>query len=154
MEITAAIKARFWSKVVMGSDCCWEWDGAYRAKDNYGAFTVGRKTFSAPRFAYEMEYGPIPEGLLILHSCDNRKCIRPEHLEAGTQAKNIKDCVVRGRHVPPKGEKNGMSKLTAETVAAIRAEYDGVRGSMTALSKKYGVGVPSIHNVIRRRRWK
>lgn len=151
--VSDKIHARFWAKVELGPEC-WNWTGAMRAKDNYGAFTVGRKTFSAPRFAWEMSNGPIPEGLLMMHSCDNRRCVRPSHLEPGTQSQNLKDCVARGRHTPPKGEKNGMSRLTAETVAAIRAEYDGKRGSMTRLSKKYGVGVPSVHNIIRRKQWK
>lgn len=152
--MNAQILSRFWSKVVVGKDCCWEWGGAYRANGGYGAFTIGRKTFSASRFSYEMANGPIPNGLWILHKCDNRKCVRPEHLEAGNQSKNLRDCVARGRHVPPKGERNGMAILTALEVGKIRSEYDGKRGSMTRLAKKFGVSVPAVHSVIRRNRWK
>lgn len=147
--------ARFWSKVRINETTeCWDWKGCMRSKEGYGLFSIGRKDLSAPRFAYETFYGPIPKGLNILHSCDNRRCVNPNHLSPGTQSQNLKDCVLRGRHVPPKGERNGMSLLTYEKVSAIRSEYSGAWGSMTRLSEKFGVSVPTVHAIINNKRWK
>jgi len=147
------ISERFWSKV-RKSDGCWEWTGALRGKESYGVFTVGRKCVSAPRMAYELTHGKIPDGLFILHSCDNKKCVNPMHLTVGTQSQNIKDCVSRKRHIAPIGERNGMSKLTSKQVEDIRSRFDGRYGSMTRLAKDYGVSVPTIHAVINKNRWK
>lgn len=67
-------------------------------------------------FAYEEAYGPVPAGCVVMHTCDNPKCINPKHLVAGTQADNVRDCIAKGRGNRPKGERNGHSKMTEETV--------------------------------------
>lgn len=146
-------KSRFWDKVVKGPNC-WEWIGAYRAKDNYGVFTIGYKSYSAPRLSYEISVGKIPDGLNILHSCDNRRCVNPSHLRPGTQRENLRDCISRGRHIPPKGERNGMSILSALQVKNIRNKFTNKRGQMTSLAKEYGVSIPAIHSIVRGNRWK
>lgn len=153
MIVTAETHARFYSKV-RGGPNCWEWTGALRGPGLYGVFTVGRKNISAHRFAYELQNGRIPDGLNILHSCDNKKCVRPSHLAAGTQSKNIKDCVRRGRHIAPLGERNGMAVLTKEQVNKIRSMYDGKRGSITRLAIKNGISVSAVHAIVRGNRWK
>ena len=146
---------RFWSKVrIDKTTSCWEWKGCMRSKGGYGLFSIGRKNLSAPRFAYETFYGPIPKDLNILHSCDNRRCVNPNHLSPGTQSQNIKDCVSRGRHVPPKGERNGMAKLTWETVDTVRRSFHGKRGDLTKLAKQYGVSISAIHAIVNQNRWR
>ena len=70
------------------------------------------------RLSYETWVGPIPEGMVIRHKCDNPPCINPEHLELGTMKDNSQDMVQRGRS--PKGERHGMSKLTEDDVRHIR----------------------------------
>lgn len=93
---------RFWSKVTAGEpDECWEWRGALDST-RYGVMSVpttvahNTKTY-AHRISYELHKGPIPAGLEILHSCDNRPCVNPWHLSVGTRKDNVQDARRKGR---------------------------------------------------------
>jgi hypothetical protein len=78
-------------------DECIEWHG-YRDKDGYGTVYVGNyKTVRAHRHVYEECIGPIPNGLILRHKCDNPPCVNPNHLEPGTQKDNARDRDERGR---------------------------------------------------------
>jgi hypothetical protein len=90
---------RFWSKVDRsgGPDACWPWM-AYRNRDGYGSFRVDDHTESAHRVAWVEENGPVPEGMDVLHHCDNPPCCNPRHLFLGTAADNARDSVAKGRH--------------------------------------------------------
>lgn len=92
---TRTEKGRFWSKVQMGPSC-WVWEGA-RNRGGYGTFRRGSVVIKAHRAAWEFCYGPIPEGLCVLHKCDNPPCVRPDHLFLGTVADNAQDRVAKGR---------------------------------------------------------
>lgn len=81
------------------NDHCIEWTGA-KSSMNYG-WVSSRRQY-AHRWAYEKFYGPIPEGLHVLHSCDNPPCINPAHLRAGKPSDNMRDAMSRGRHFPSK----------------------------------------------------
>jgi hypothetical protein len=87
---------RFWDKVLVG-DGCWEREGVRRNGNGYGAFTWNGKTWLAHRAAWTIWSGPIPDGLQVLHHCDNRRCVRPDHLYLGTVADNMRDAVQRQR---------------------------------------------------------
>lgn len=78
---------RFWSRVRQ-TDSCWEWAGAHTAA-GYTCFSIGRKSMTAHRFAYELLVGPIPEGLQLDHLCRNRGCVRPSHMEPVTIRENV-----------------------------------------------------------------
>jgi hypothetical protein len=95
------IKDRFWPKVDRGgSDECWEWIGS-RHPDGYGRIGAGGKhggTIYAHRASWEIHGNKIPNGLCVLHHCDNPPCVNPAHLFLGTQADNIKDKVAKGRN--------------------------------------------------------
>ncbi len=88
---------RFAAKVHVqyGRDGCWLWAGAMR--NEYGCLSVDGKTVYAHRFAYEVYVGPIPQGYVILHACDNRQCVNPWHLRVGTQQANVHDAICKDR---------------------------------------------------------
>lgn len=99
---------RFWSKVNI-STSCWNWIGCLNNK-GYGEFRVW-KTWSeyAHRFSWALHFGPIPNGLKVLHRCDNPRCVRPDHLFLGTQADNVADMLAKGRESHDHGQKGGIS---------------------------------------------
>lgn len=94
------IRERFWSKVAITAnpDRCWEWR-AQLTTTGYGHITYHHKDYPAHRFAWFLVYGNHPNpNLCILHSCDNRLCVNPNHLREGTISENALDSVKRGRH--------------------------------------------------------
>ncbi len=105
------------------------------------------------RFVFEKYYGPIPEGSCVMHLCDNRMCINPNHLALGSVADNIRDMWRKGRgHKLPAspGQSNTQAKLTEEQVRFIRSSGEpGV-----ALAKRFGVSKAQISSIRKRRTWR
>ena len=90
---------RFWPKVQKG-DGCWIWTAGGDRTTGYGRIRIGtRGTLQAlaHRVAWELTYGPVPEGLIVCHHCDNPRCVRPDHLFVGTYVDNMRDAEAKGR---------------------------------------------------------
>lgn len=133
-----AVKS-FWSKVDKSGEC-WVWTAS--KTNGYGQFLADGKRTIAHRFSYELHYGPIPDGLFICHHCDNRRCVRPDHLFLGTNRDNNLDMIAKERH--------GNAVLTNEQVRAIHREYR--HGNGVELAAKYGVSSAVIYYTVKKRR--
>jgi hypothetical protein len=83
---------------------CWVWTKS--TSHGYGAFGIERRVHKAHRVAFQWMVGPIPEGLCVLHRCDNRPCVRPDHLFLGTRPDNTADMMAKGRGFSPLAETN------------------------------------------------
>jgi hypothetical protein len=130
-------------------DGCWTWLGMLD-KDGYGVVRLkGRRRVKAHRASYEAFIGPIPEGQMVCHRCDNPACIRPSHLFLGTAQANKADCIAKDRHA--RGDRVRHKVVLSEgQVLAILA--DGRRGA--DIARDYGVTKENIYAIKRRKTWK
>lgn len=144
-SIEELVRDGFYKYVDRTGDC-WVWT---KSKNNwgYGQARIVGTSITAHRLSWTLEYGPIPDGLLVLHKCDNRACVRPNHLFLGTNQDNSDDMIRKGRQL----HKN--TKLTAETVRDIRRRYAAGGVSTIKLADEYGIGVTTVAHIIHRRRW-
>lgn len=143
---------RFWEKVDK-SGYCWEWQG-YITRDGYGETSYQSKTIRAHRLSYILTYGNNINGRCVLHKCDNRKCVRPDHLFLGNRAENCADMRNKKRHVIPVGSHNGKSKLTEQQVREIRGLYASGQWTHRSLGKRFGVNHSTIGFILRGEAWR
>ena len=95
-RVSEVDKARFWSKA-NDTGYCWEWQGS-KNNDGYGHFKIHGGHITASRIAYQLINGDIPDGLQVLHKCDNPSCVNPSHLFVGTVQDNMNDMIMKGRN--------------------------------------------------------
>ena len=119
---------------------CFIWTGA-QSKAGYGQIRVLGKTYYVHRLVFEKRFGLIPEGQCVCHACDNRWCVRPEHMFLGDKAANNRDMFSKRRH--HFGERCSWAKLTNAQVEVIRGSSE----SQTVLGRRYGVSPSWIWNL-------
>lgn len=160
---------RFWDKVnrlgpvpnhVHWLGRCWVWTAS--APNGYGrigAGGAGGKILIASRFSWNLANGTIPDGLCVLHKCDNSLCVRPSHLFLGTKRENNHDCIRKKRNKPhwkpgtQKGELNVKAKLTEQQVKEIKRELKSGYRVATKLANKYGVCRQAIDDIKNGKNW-
>jgi len=141
---------RFWARVdIKGENDCWEWTGTKNKKFQHGR--VGRKNRLelTHRVAWELTNGPIPEGLLICHHCDNPPCCNPKHLFLGTKQDNCDDMRRKGRDNYLNGPEHASAKLNEEQIKEILRV--GKAKSSSTWAKEFGVSKSCIKHVWSRR---
>jgi hypothetical protein len=140
------VKERFEELYYPVPECgCWLWERGVNSS-GYGSLSVGDKTEMAHRVSYELYVGPIPPGLSVLHKCDTRSCVNPDHLFLGTRSDNNLDMSVKGRGRQPKSgmppgvrrrvRKSGAVKFYATMIVRGRQRcstfYDSVEAAVDA----------------------
>lgn len=160
---------KFWQKTQKadGSDCLW-WS-AYRNKTGYGYFFLRGLYIRAHRAAYIICHGSIPDGLHVLHSCDNPSCVNPEHLSVGTHVENMKQRHARGRYVfnyngnhhlqkdptVVRGSNNARAVINEEIAFQMRLDFSqGKFKSKAHGAKLYGVSITVMQTVLSGKTWK
>lgn len=142
------VEERFWEKVsVRGADECWTWTGAQ--SKGYGQFKIDGAQMAAHRVAWVLKRGPIPAGLDVLHACDNRRCVNPNHLSVGTCQENTDDKMAKGRHRV--GDKRG--RLTPALAEEVRSRYQESGVTQMELAAEYGVTQPTIARILAGKNW-
>lgn len=141
------ISIRFWLHVNKDAPSdCWEWAGAL-GPNGYGRTSgFGKNDLVAHRVSYMLTKGDIPEGKIIMHTCDNRKCVNPDHLVAGTYLENMQDMTRKGRAYHPirSGNRSSRSILTEDAVRMIRSS----KGQITdaEFARRFGVSKSAIRS--------
>lgn len=148
-----SIEARFWAKVdkcgptVAHMDsACWQWTAGGMT---CGVFHYLNKPFSAHRFSFLLANGYLP--FMVLHKCDNKKCVNPDHLYGGDALANAADASARG--LLPIGKANCQTKLTPEQVLEIKRRVASGQ-SLLSVSKDFPVSYQAVRQIIKGKAWK
>jgi HNH endonuclease len=153
---------RFWAKVNKNGPVpahrpelgrCWTWTSPPDHK-GYGRLGTGghrTKVVRAHRVSWEIANGPVPDALHVLHRCDNRLCVRPDHLFAGTHADNFADATQKGRL--NRGAANSMARLNDDLVREARRRHDSGE-SCASIAREFGLDARTVWRAATRRGWK
>jgi len=113
----------------------------------YGLFSFKGSCCLAHRISHLLFKGTLDDELDVMHSCDNPKCVNPDHLSQGTRTDNMQDCKRKGRHTP--GEKHGRSKLTEDQAKAVKA----MPGFQKDIAKHFGISQAQVSEIKRGTKW-
>lgn len=143
------VEERFWAKVDKSGEC-WIWIGTIW-QTGYGNFGISKgKTIGAHRFSYELAHGKIKSSrVLVCHKCDNRRCVRPEHLFLGSHKDNTQDALKKGRIAI--GERAGAAKITAEQVVEI-INYKG-KERQDETGERFGISQTQVSRIQSGKHW-
>lgn len=154
MPKRAPLAERFWAKVTRAGGC-WEFAGLSTHSAGYRLLWTGdgsRSYQQAHRVSWELHYGPIPAGMLVCHHCDNRICVRPDHLFLGSIQDNMDDRNMKQRQA--RGERLWSAKLTADDVLEIRRRYAAGGVLIRELAEEFGMSYPGIQHITSGRKWR
>lgn len=147
----APIAERYQHLVIQrGDDECWDWSG-FKCR-GYGRIKIGNRSVGAHRVSYELANGPIPDGMTVLHRCDNPPCTNPSHLFLGTNSDNNRDRHQKGRSV--RGERAGRAVLTEAIVRRMRQAYAAGGETHASIAAKFSANLSTTSGVLLRRSWK
>lgn len=144
---------RFWRNVKVGVDNdCWIWVSGCKTKKGYGVILEGgrgTKVHYTHRYSYRIHKGQIPEGILVLHSCDNPSCVNPSHLFLGTQSDNMNDMISKNRRLRSGPLKGTGAKSKLSTLQLIALREDAKIMTQQKLAEKYGIGQNTVSRILR-----
>jgi HNH endonuclease len=140
----STLRDRFMAKVSPEPNSgCWLWT-AHTGRGGYGRLRTDDGVKETHRLSYELFCEAIPEDACVLHRCDVRSCVNPDHLFLGDRAANIADMIAKGRAVNLKGTAHGRSKLDKVALQKIRS----CKHRVADLAREYGVTRRTIYNVL------
>ncbi len=143
---------RFFEKIEPITESgCWIWTGCLNNKGYGQVRGDDGSTVTAHRASYMMHKAEIPDGMLVLHDCDIRCCVNPDHLYVGTAAENTEDARTRGKLCC--GERNPSSRLTSGQVVEIRQRLKG-NDSMSSIASMFDVGRKTISDISNGKTWR
>jgi hypothetical protein len=137
---------------------CWEWNRGLHSTGYGACYHKLSSANTSHRLSYEVFKGPISPGLMVLHSCDNRRCCNPDHLRTGTQKDNMQDRKERGSynvgHTWNQGSKHSKAKLTEKDIPKIRQLLSEGRLTHKQIASMFGVTSMTIGDIKHKRSWK
>ena len=157
------LEERFWSNVrkdgPIQPHCpelgpCWRYVGK-RHWEGYGYIAEkqgGKKYLLVHRVSWVIHNGPIPDGLFVLHKCDNGECSRPDHLFLGTQAENNRDRKKKGRNGDIRGARGPNVKLTERQVLEIRS-MRARSVTISTVAKHFNICISTVKRIMNGRIW-
>ena len=141
------VEQRLFGRCVTGPAGCWVFTGAV-SKNGYGVIQFDGRLYSAHRLAYLLTHGEVADGLVVMHSCDNKRCCNPDHLSVGTHSENVKDAYRRGLATPNKA----AARLARGDVVEIKKRLRAGE-SQSVIAADYGVKQCTISNINTGKRW-